>query len=122
MKSVVLLLVAAAHLFAADATGTWKGTMLVDPPDGPGQPGPTYLVLKQEGTALTGTIGATADAQRPFQNGKAENGKLTFELPIGGTAAMKFTLEQSGEAISGTVLAEADGARLSAKLALKREK
>jgi hypothetical protein len=122
MKCIALILVTAAALCAADATGTWKGTMLVDPPDGPGQPGPAYLVLKQEGTALTGTIGATAEGQRPFQNGKAENGKLTFELPMGGIASMKFTLEQSGEAITGTMVAEAEGARLSAKLALKREK
>ncbi len=120
MKRILLLLLAAAGMLMADATGKWTGTLTVSTPDGE-RPSSAYLVLKQDGTTLTGTAGRNAEEQNAIQNGKVENGKLTFELPIG-EATMKFALEQKGEVIEGDVSAEAQGQKLTARLSVKLEK
>ena len=120
MKHILLLAFAAVGLMAADATGTWKGTMTVMSDEGE-RANPAHLVLKQEGAKLTGTAGPDASEQHTIENGKAENGNLTFELPMGETV-MKFVLKHSGEEIAGDVTRERDGQTQRAKLAVKREK
>jgi hypothetical protein len=119
MKYIALLTLAAAGLFAADATGTWTGTLTME---GAAQPGPAHLVLKQDGANLTGTAGPSAAQQQPIQNGKAENGRLTFEVPSGGGGLMKFTLKHEGDDIAGDVSRERGGQTQAAKLAVKRAK
>jgi uncharacterized protein (TIGR03435 family) len=56
-----------AASFAADVSGKWSGY-------------PGYLVLKQDGAALTGTLGQSASEQHPFENGKIDGNRLTFQL------------------------------------------
>ena len=38
------------------------------------------LVLKHEGTAVTGTAGPAEDRQLPIANGKADGARLTFSV------------------------------------------
>ena len=65
-------LASAVLLTAADATGTWTGTVTAE-----GRDFPARLVLKQEGTALTGTAGADANDRHAIGKGVAgENGAL----------------------------------------------
>jgi len=120
MKIILLLTLAAASVFAADATGKWTGTLTLVGESG-GKVDNALLVLKQEGTKLTGTAGPDANQQREIQDGKAENGNLTFDLPFGG-GMMKFVLKQEGEEMKGDISAERNGEKMNAKLALKREK
>lgn len=117
MKHILLIAFAAGGLFAADATGTWKGTLT----PASGQGGPAHLVLKQDGDKLTGTGGPGANEQHAIQNGKAEGGKLTFDLPSP-NVVMKFTLVQEGDQIKGDITRERDGQTQTAKLDVKREK
>ena len=117
MKYILLLTMAAVGLMAADATGVWTGTFT---PAGREQ-GPAYLVLKQEGTKLTGTAGPTVDEQYQIRNGKAENGEVTFEV-TNDDATMKFVLKQEGNGISGDVSRERDGEVQTAKLAVTKNK
>src|SRR5882757_622769 len=112
MKYIILLTLAAFSVMPADATGTRTGT-LTAPRE---EPGPAHLVLKQEGTKVTGTAGPNTDKQHEIQNGKAEGGKLTFELP-GENATMKFVLKLEGEEIKGDVSRERDGQVQTASLA-----
>jgi hypothetical protein len=114
MQHLLLIALAAATLAATDATGTWTGTLTVSE----GQTRPAYLVLKQDGDKLTGTAGPDASEQHPIQNGKAEDGALTFELDNG----MKFALKQDGDDITGEVTRERDGQTQKAKVAVKRVK
>src|SRR5713101_6391523 len=104
MKHILLLTLAAVSLIAADATGTWTGTLTASTPNGSEQH-PALLVLKQEGTKLTGTAGPDANEQHAIENGKAENGSLTFELPRE-NGVMKFTLKQEGDEIKGDITRE----------------
>ena len=115
MKYVLLLTLTAVSLLAADATGTWTGTLTVNGEE----PGPAHLVLKQEGTKLTGTAGPQVDQQHEIAAGKAEEGKITFELPHDG-GTMKFVLRQEGDEIKGDVTAEHGGETRTAKLVVSR--
>ena len=117
MKYMILLTIAAASLIAADATGKWTGTLTTDE-----KPGPALLVLKQEGSIVTGTGGPDAGEQHAIQNGKAENGNITFELLSTGGRILKFVLRQEGDEIKGDVTRERDGQTQRARLAVKRDK
>jgi hypothetical protein len=119
MKQILLFVLAAVTLIAADATGKWTGNLVV-PSDEGEQSRPAHLVLKQEGTALTGTAGPDANNQHPIEKGKADNGVLTFEVPTGETI-MRFSLKQEDDEIKGEVTRERDGETQKAKLAVKRE-
>ena len=114
MKHLLAIALSVVTLVAADATGTWTGTLT----RAEGEAGPAHLVLKQDGDKLTGTAGPDANEQRPILNGKVENGALTFELDNG----MKFVLKQDGDEITGEVSRERDGQTQSGKLAVKRVK
>jgi hypothetical protein len=117
MKHILLLTFAAASLIAADATGRWTGTLI---PPGGGEH-PALLVLKQDGVKLTGTAGPDASEQIPIENGKAENGSLTFQISKDSTI-MKFTLKHEGDEITGDITREREGETQTAKLSVKREK
>ncbi|MFN0104273.1 MAG: hypothetical protein ACKV2U_19580 [Bryobacteraceae bacterium] len=120
MRQIVLLTIAAAGLIAADATGTWTGTLTVTTDDGTQKPGPAHLVLRQEGAKLTGTAGPDTNERHPIQDGKADNGNLTFEV-ASGSGIMRFALRQEGDEIKGDVTRERQGQTQTAKLAVKRE-
>jgi hypothetical protein len=118
MKNIFLMTVFAAAMAAADATGTWTGTLTKVPTQ---EPGPAHLVLKQDGAKLTGTAGPDQNRQHPIENGKVENGAITFEVPSG-ESVMKFVLKQEGEEIKGDVTREHEGDLQRGSLAVKRAK
>jgi len=120
MRFLCILMLAAASLFASDATGKWTGTVTVAPPATDGS-FPVILILKQDGNKLTGTGGPDAGEQYPLSDGKVENGKITFEVPAGG-AVMKFSLTLDGDEIKGDVTRQSGDEKQTAKLAVKREK
>ena len=117
MRTILLLAVTALGLLGADATGTWTGTFT---PAGE-EPGPAHLVLKQDGGKVTGTAGPSADQQQEIRNGKAEDGKISFEVG-GENGTMKFQLKQDGDQIKGDVSRERDGEVQTAKLSVTRSK
>lgn len=121
MKLFACMMLAAMTVIAADATGNWSGTMTFRKSDGTEGQGPALLVLKQEGSKLTGTAGPDAGERHTIENGKVEDTALTFEVPNNGTV-MTFVLTQQGEEISGEITRERNGEKQVAKLALKREK
>jgi hypothetical protein len=116
MKYLVVLMMAAASLWASDATGTWNGTLTRDGRE----PGPALLMLKQDGAKVTGTAGPGSDEQHEIQNGKVEDGKITFEIAQD-NGSMKFVLRQEGDEIKGDVSRERDGQHETAKLAVKKK-
>jgi hypothetical protein len=119
MRRLFLFLVAALTLLAADATGRWKGE-LITTGDGGEQSHPAMVVLKQDGTALTGTAGPEDD-QNPIEKGRVDDGVITFELSRDG-GVMRFNLKQNGDEIAGEVTREREGQTQRARLVLKREK
>jgi hypothetical protein len=120
MKALFLTLIAALSLSAADATGTWTGNFSATTPEGERQHS-AMLVLKQQGTTLTGTAGPDATEQLPISNGKAEGDVLTFEVVRENGPTMKFNLKQTGDEIAGDIKREREGQVQLAKILVKRE-
>lgn len=116
MKRFLLMIaLAAMSLAAADATGTWTGTLALQGSDD-GQTRPAYLVLKQEGAKLTGSAGPSADQQHPIEEGKVEGDRITLQANN-----MKFDLKLNGDEITGEITRERDGQTQRATLKVKRQ-
>jgi hypothetical protein len=121
LKALLLLTLATAlTAMANDATGTWTGD-LVQQRDGEERKSPAHLVLKQEGTQLTGTAGPSPDEQHPILKGKIDGGKLSFEVEREG-GVISFVLTQENDEIKGELTMQREGATRTGKLSLKRQK
>src|SRR5579872_7048633 len=119
---VCSLLAAAMALTAAgaDITGKWSGSFA---PEG-GQSESAYAVLKQAGTAVTGTAGPDESQQWPDLKGTIHGDKVTVEVksPQDGSV-YKCELVLAGDHLKGDVTAKTpDGQELKAKMDLARVK
>ena len=117
MKFILGLMLAATTLLAADATGTWTGTLTRSD----GEAGTAHIVLKQDGQKLTGTAGPNAGEQHDIQNGKADAGKITFEVPLE-RGSLTFVLTQEGDQMKGAVSQERDGEVQKGEITVTRSK
>ncbi|SPF50277.1 conserved exported hypothetical protein [Candidatus Sulfopaludibacter sp. SbA4] len=105
---------------AADVTGKWSGSFV---PEGQ-QPGTAFAVLKQSGTAVTGTAGPDESQQWPGLTGSIKGDKVLVEVksPEDGTV-YKCDLTLVGDHLKGDVSATAgNGQSLKAKMDLARVK
>src|SRR4051812_29261470 len=74
--------------FAADLTGPWSGTI----------GGPVFVMLKQEGTALSGSGGPTlADQVLTFKGGTVDGDHVVFTV-----GPFQFDLTVEGNTLKGT--------------------
>jgi uncharacterized protein (TIGR03435 family) len=90
MKRILLLALfpALGLLRAADVSGAWSGSYYA---------GPIYLILKQEGTEVTGTAGPNATQQMlKLQAGKMAGDQLTFKV-----GPLDVTLRLQGDDLTG---------------------
>ncbi len=121
-KAILAVVFCNLTLLAADVTGTWSGTVKVKR-DGADQNESAYLILKQEGSTVTGSAGGRADDQRPLENGKIQGDQITFEVPAdNGTYKVSLKLQEDGETLTGEVRRERDGNVLIAQVEVKRNK
>ena len=116
-----LVLVLTMSASAADATGKWTGSFNVTRSDGDTKESSAVIVLKQNGSELTGSAGPNEDEQHPIQKGKIEGGKITLEVEDDGTV-IKFELALAGDHITGEANGSHDGQTMKAKLDLTRAK
>jgi uncharacterized protein (TIGR03435 family) len=95
MKTIACIAVAAFQLAAADVTGGWTGST---------GGSPIYLILKQDGSKLSGSAGPVAAEQMAvFENGKVDGDHLTFrvgpfhlDLRLEGERLVGETIEENG--------------------------
>ena len=86
----------------------WTGTLT---PDGASESGGHRWCSEAGRHHIDGHRRAGLTANRiAILNGKAEDGKITFELKMGDEAVAKFTLVHEGEEIKGDVKLERGGA------------
>ncbi len=126
---ILTLLLIAPFARAADVSGKWNGTAELKTPDGEAVTLPVHAELKQQGRAVTGTIGKEVEQHFPIANGKIEDGKINFEFeaPEGDEASGKrlYTVQLavvSETQLQGEFEFETDGNKINGKLALAREK
>lgn len=119
MKSILLslLLAGAFTLSGADVSGKWSGTVDLKQ-DGEAHTIPVIMVLKQEGSKVTGTAGPEEE-QHPIQKGSVDGDTITLEVDSG-DALYYLELKLDGDAMSGNVKQGADGEKM--KIAMKRVK
>jgi hypothetical protein len=118
MRSVlitVLLLLGAWTVSAADLSGKWTGTIDVKE-NGESKTVPVLLILKQDGTKLTGSGGGNEDDQHALTKGSVDGDKVTLEAK---TDEDTFFLELKvdGDQMTGDVR-KGDSARM--KISVKR--
>lgn len=117
-----LLFVAAAGLMAdVDVAGKWTGSFVMDSGGGDPHDSTALLILKQEGSTVTGTVGPNENEQWPIKNGKVEGEKVTLEVQTDGPL-ITFSLVLDGEHLRGDAHATKDGESKSAKLDVTRAK
>jgi hypothetical protein len=89
---------------AADVTGTWEGTLIGQRPDGTTSEDGAYLVLKQKGSEVTGTVGGNVNDQHPITKGSIDGSKVLIEATHSTNGReYKVELTVEGDQMKGTV-------------------
>jgi hypothetical protein len=121
MKSLFLtLLLATLPLGAIDISGKWTGSFEGQNNEGEKKTEPAFLIFKQEGGTLTGSGGPNEGEQHPFQNGKVEGDKVSFEISLNNGGTIYFNLTVTGDEIKGDMKRTRGDREQTAKLSLKR--
>jgi hypothetical protein len=121
MKTIVLSMLAfCLSLSAADFSGKWVGTYSVVTSDGDTQTGKVTLVLTQNGSDLTGTVGTDTGEQNQIANGHAEGDEITFESHTDGPT-MKVKLRLENDHLKGVAKGGDGGDAIEAKVDLTRK-
>ena len=106
-RSIMLLVLSAITLSAADISGTWKAS--AKSTIGGGTIKRTFF-FKQDGTKLTGTSTSDRWPRSAIENGRIEGDTLSFTLTVDiefGNVKISFTGKVQGDVINMT--AETDG-------------
>ena len=112
-----LLLAVAA--WAADVTGTWKGTI-----SGPNGDFSLTYSFKQDGAKVTGTVTGPQGDPLELLDGKVENGKIHFAVNVpfnGGTKFISDGTIKSDDEISLETKSES-GESFGPGITLKKQK
>lgn len=125
MKALVctLLLCVFALTAAADTdiTGKWSGSFDITQPDGGVKNSTAFLILKQAGSEITGSVGPVEDEQFPIMKGKIDGEKITIEADHDGHT-LKLALVLAGDHIKGDASMDVQGQTATAKLDVTRVK
>jgi hypothetical protein len=106
MKRLVLLvMVAAVALIAADVKGTWKGQ--INRPDRTKEED-VVLQFSGEGDSITGKIGTNEHDMIPVRNTALKGNRLTFEVSAH-EAIFTITLDFDGDSAKGGVIRTVNG-------------
>jgi hypothetical protein len=123
MKVLICALLAIALTATAadtNVTGKWSGSFVMSGPDG-SKEGTAFLNLKQEGVAITGSVGPEEGEQYPIKTGKIDGDKISLDVDHNGRT-MKFTLVLADDHIKGDASISGEGPAMTAKLDVARAK
>lgn len=120
----ILLFVTLAGIAVADVsvTGKWSGTIAITHPNGETEDSGALLVLTQNGTEVTGSVGPDEDKRFNITKGKIEGDKITLEVEDEGRV-IKFALVLAEDHIKGEAnMSGPNGESAKAKLDVARSK
>jgi ketosteroid isomerase-like protein len=95
-------------------SGAWFGDFVMTTPDGKARHDTAVLMLKENGSSLTGSAGATVDQQSPMTTGKIENGQVLFHLDAAG--GVDFALHMDAGHLQGTATMHSPNGPMQAKV------
>jgi hypothetical protein len=119
----VLLLGLLSGIAIADTnvTGKWLGSFKMIGQDSDGHDSTAVLLLKQNGSEITGTAGPDEGEQHTITKGKIEGDKITILVEDDGHT-VTFALVATADRITGDVNIVHDGQTRKAKLDVTRSK
>ena len=124
----MLLLLMTPFARAADVSGKWNGVVVFEGEGGQTQTAPALAELKQQGNAVTGTIGKEGGQQFEIEQGKVSGNEVSFQFraPEGEEEnvlahSVKLTL-LSPTQMQGTFEFDAGGKKAGGKITLNRGK
>jgi hypothetical protein len=87
-------------LCTPNVTGKWSGTLQMD---GENAAKPAYSIFSQDGNKLSGSVGPNESEQDPFEGGKLEGDRLTFDVPQGpnGEGSIHVEMQVKGDQMTG---------------------
>jgi|SRR5271154_3818187 len=118
MRILIVALLFILGSTAADVSGNWNGSFRVDGGD---HDVPQLLLLKEDGTKLTGTGGPDENERYPISNGQVNGDQVTFELTTGDWKFF-YDLKNSGLQMSGKLVLKSANDNRSAEVTLKKTK
>lgn len=121
--TIVLVLAALAGFAIADTnvSGNWSGSVNITSPTGETKDSTAFLMLKQTGGEITGSVGPSEGEQFPIKKGKIEGDKITLEADHDGHA-IKLDLKLDADRMTGDVNMSDANDIAKAKLDVKRVK
>ena len=87
----------------ANVSGEWIGSFDASSPDGKTQHDTAFFVLKQSGTDLGGSAGATEHQQSEIKAGKVDGQHVQFTIEAGNGTEFLFHLTLDGDHLKGSV-------------------
>ena len=117
-KSVFALVLSAVVAFSANVTGKWTGSF-IDTTEGQTKNETACMILNQDGSKITGTVGPTVEEQIPIKAGTIDGNKVTFQVAADQQVII-FELTVDGNRMTGEAHAEADGQKKTARIDVKR--
>jgi hypothetical protein len=86
-------------MHADDVTGTWSGSLAMTKGDET-KDDSAYLILKQTGTEITGTIGPNADKRLTITKGSADGNSVYIEAIVEGDNKLVLRLKVEGDKLA----------------------
>jgi len=87
----------------ANVSGEWIGSFDASSPDGKTQHDTAFFILKQSGTDLGGSAGATEHQQSEIKAGKVDGQHVQFIIEAGNGTEFLFHLTLDGDHLKGSV-------------------
>jgi hypothetical protein len=102
-------------------TGKWSGAVSIKNEAGETQSQPVFLILTQDGKKLTGTGGPSEEEQGfNIDNGVVDGNKVTFDVTVEDSSYHSSAQFTENELNGETIREQANGVKVTFKLALKR--
>jgi CubicO group peptidase (beta-lactamase class C family) len=102
LSSLVLFCAAITVHAQQNVSGRWQGRFDVPGPEGATQHDTAFLILQQNGTAVTGGAGRSEDLQTPISDGAFRDGTLTFAVQVRPGTTVRFNLVLQDDHLRGT--------------------
>lgn len=107
VRAVVWLLTAYLMLGGAwgqtpNISGRWVGAFDTVRADGSVQPGNALLLLKQDGTTVSGTAGGSQQHQSPLAKGAVDGQRVRFDVVVNPQMTAKLDLVADGDRLHGS--------------------
>lgn len=99
-----------------NVSGIWSGSFDIALPDGGVQHETAFLILKQEGSVVSGSVGQSEDKQSQIKDGKADEYGIQFIIESHGGMPMIFHLHLEGGHLKGNASGQMPGGQIIAKV------